>query len=218
MSACRQQGAELLVDTYHHLNVVPFDIAREGLEQAYMVGGGYKYCQLGEGNCFLRIPPDCQLRPLITGWYADFESLAGNHAHQVNYGDGGQRFAGATYDPTSHYRAAKVFDFFTSNGLDPLLLREINQHQTTLLLARFDALDLPPGCIRREQTISQPQRGGFIALHSPHAAALTRTLHAQQLYCDSRGDTLRLGPAPYLSDRQLHNAMDLFAEAVTKIR
>ncbi len=216
MSACRQQGAELLVDTYHHLNVVPFDIAREGLEQAYMVGGGYKYCQLGEGNCFLRIPPGCQLRPLITGWYADFESLNGNHDHQVNYGDGGQRFAGATYDPTSHYRAAKVFEFFASNGLDPLLLREINQYQTALLLARFDALDLPPDFICRDHTISQPQRGGFIALHSPHAAALTQALHARQFYCDSRGDTLRLGPAPYLNDQQLLNAMELFAEVVGK--
>ena len=24
---------------------------------AFVVGGGYKYCQLGEGNCFLRVPP-----------------------------------------------------------------------------------------------------------------------------------------------------------------
>jgi len=214
MSACNQQGAMLLVDTYHQLNVVPFDITREGLEQAFIVGGGYKYCQLGEGNCFMRVPPGCQLRPFITGWYADFESLDDNHDHQVNYGDGGQRFAGATYDPTSHYRAAKVFEFFADNRLDPPLLREINQHQTTLILARFDALDLPPNFICRDHTISQPQRAGFIALHSPHAAALTQALHAQQFYCDSRGDILRLGPAPYLCDLQLHHAMDLF-DAIT---
>src|SRR5262249_30206436 len=46
-AACAQRGAELLVDVYHHLNVVPFRLT--GLEQAYVVGGGYKYCQLGEG-------------------------------------------------------------------------------------------------------------------------------------------------------------------------
>jgi len=211
MTACNRQGTALLVDTYHHLNVVPFDITSEGLQQAYMVGGGYKYCQLGEGNCFLRIPPACQLRPVITGWYADFESLGNSTGHQVNYGDGGQRFAGATYDPTSHYRAAKVFDFFTENELDPLLLREINQHQTTLLLSRFDALDLPADFIGRDHTVSQPLRGGFIALKSPHATTLTSALHAQQFYCDSRGGIMRLGPAPYLSDRQLHNAMDIFS-------
>ena len=35
------------------------DRGREDLGDAFVVGGGYKYCQLGEGNCFLRIPPDC---------------------------------------------------------------------------------------------------------------------------------------------------------------
>ena len=27
-----------------------------GLERAWIVGGGYKYLQLGEGNCFMRLP------------------------------------------------------------------------------------------------------------------------------------------------------------------
>ena len=27
---------------------------------AFITGGGYKYCQLGEGNCFLRVPPGCR--------------------------------------------------------------------------------------------------------------------------------------------------------------
>ena len=49
--ACDRHGATLLVDAYHHLNVVPFDIAALGLGGAFVTGGGYKYCQLGEGNC-----------------------------------------------------------------------------------------------------------------------------------------------------------------------
>ena len=56
-AACARHGAALLVDAYHHLNVVPFDIDAMGLAEAFVVGGGYKYCQLGEGNCFLRVPP-----------------------------------------------------------------------------------------------------------------------------------------------------------------
>ena len=35
----------------------------------------------------------------------------------VEYPKGGMRFAGATYDPTSHYRAARVFDFFARPGV-----------------------------------------------------------------------------------------------------
>ena len=106
-ASCRRHGSRLLVDAYHALNVVPFSLADEGLGDAFVVGGGYKYCQLGEGNCFLRIPPDTDLRPVVTGWYSEFTALAERQrAERVAYGQGGDRFAGATYDPTSHYRAA----------------------------------------------------------------------------------------------------------------
>src|SRR5256886_9358925 len=57
-------GAELLVDAYHALDVVPFSLQRDRLLEACVVGGGYKYCQLGEGNAFLRIPAGCTLRPV----------------------------------------------------------------------------------------------------------------------------------------------------------
>ncbi|MBL1261224.1 MAG: aminotransferase class V-fold PLP-dependent enzyme [Thiotrichaceae bacterium] len=217
MEACERQGAELLIDAYHHLNVLPFDVTQQGLQQAYIVGGGYKYCQLGEGNCFLRIPPECQRRPVITGWYADFESLDKANHHQVNYGSGGQRFAAATYDPGSHYRAAKVFEFFAHHGLHPQLLRDINQHQTTQILDRFDVLDLPETLISRDHKMLPAERGGFVAFKSAHAPMICSELHREKVFCDHRGDMLRIGPAPYLSDRQLHHAMDIFATVTKKI-
>ncbi|HMG19201.1 MAG TPA: hypothetical protein VK573_10785, partial [Gemmatimonadales bacterium] len=72
LAACQRVGAELLVDAYHALNAVPFSLKKEGLENAYVVGGGYKYCQLGGGNAFLRMPADCALRPVVTGWFSEF--------------------------------------------------------------------------------------------------------------------------------------------------
>jgi kynureninase len=39
---CERQGASLLVDAYHHLNVVPFDVHATGLASAFVTGGGYK--------------------------------------------------------------------------------------------------------------------------------------------------------------------------------
>src|SRR5262245_696503 len=69
--AADRHGASLVVDAYHHLNVVPFDVRAMGLDAAFITGGGYKYCQLGEGNAFLRLPADCQLRPVITGWFSE---------------------------------------------------------------------------------------------------------------------------------------------------
>jgi kynureninase len=203
----------LLVDAYHALNVVPFSVSDEGLRDAFIVGGGYKYCQLGEGNCFLRIPPDTDLRPIVTGWFSEFTALADRERpDRVAYGQGGDRFAGATYDPTSHYRAAAVFEFFTRLGLAPALLREVSQHQIGVLAAEFDALDLDPSIVSRDRAVPLTEVGGFLALRSPVAISLVNRLRARGVWTDARGEVLRLGPAPYLSDAQLRDAIALLGE------
>ncbi|MFL5519016.1 MAG: kynureninase [Gemmatimonadales bacterium] len=212
-ASCRRHGTGLLLDAYHALNVVPFSLADEGLGDAFVVGGGYKYCQLGEGNCFLRLPPDSDLRPVVTGWFSEFTVLADRpDAQRVPYGQGGDRFAGATYDPTSHYRAVAVFDFFRERGLTASLLREVSQHQIGVLASTFDALDLDPAVLSRDRDCPLEELGGFLALRSPVAAALVRSLRAHGVWADARGEVLRLGPALYLSDRQLLDAIGVVGE------
>ena len=195
--ACERHGAELLVDAYHQLGAVPFEPG--GLEHAWVVGGGYKYLQLGEGNCFMRLPPHAQrMRPVVTGWYAEFDSLAASRAPtDTQYASGGDRFAGATYDPTSHYRAARVFDFTDQVGLTPHVRRGISLHQTTLLANRLGLAE------------SREHFGGFVALTTPRADELSAALRAERIHTDTRGDILRLGPAPYVTDDQLHRALDV---------
>jgi kynureninase len=211
--ACRRHGAQLLVDAYHALDVVPFSTREEDLGEAFVIGGGYKYCQLGEGNCFMRIPPDCDLRPVITGWFSEFTALTSRERDgRTTYGTGGDRFAGATYDPASHYRAAGVFEFFDQQGLSPTLLREVSQHQIGVLAARFDGLGLDPAVISRDRTAPLAEIGGFLALESPHAGPLATLLHGRGVLVDARGEALRFGPAPYLSDRQLEEAMAILGE------
>jgi kynureninase len=218
LAACRRAGAELLVDAYHALGVVPFSIRRDGLAEAFVVGGGYKYCQLGEGNCFLRIPQDCALRPVITGWFAEFDALAAaDAAPPVAYGPGAARFAGATYDPTSHYRAARVFDFFEQQELTPEFLRGVSQHQVGLLARSFDALDADPRVIARDRAVALPALGGFLALQSARAAELCRRLRDRGVLTDYRADVLRLGPAPYLSDAQLHDAVEALGGVIKEV-
>jgi len=210
---CRMHGARLLLDAYHQLNVLPLSLAAEDLLDAFVVGGGYKYCQLGEGNCFLRLPAGCDLRPVITGWYGEFGALASaDPSHRVAYGNGGDRFAGATYDPTSHYRGAAVFRFFADKRLGPPLLRDISQHQTGVLADAFDALGVDPAVIDRDRSAPQSELAGFLALTCPAAATFVRELKARGVFADARGDALRFGPAPYLSDRQLRDAMGLLGE------
>jgi kynureninase len=217
--ACAAVGAELLVDVYHALGALPFTVAEHGLQAAWIVGGGYKYLQLGEGNCFLRLPPQAEtLRPVYTGWFAEFDVLAAEHAAAgVSYGAGGTRFAGSTYDPTSHYRAARVFDFFAERGLSPELLRAVSQHQTGLLARLVDELKLPEDVLTRDRETPRESFGGFLALESPHAEKLARVLAREGVLVDARGRYLRLGPAPYLSDVQLEESVERLAGVVGRI-
>ncbi|WP_203044518.1 hypothetical protein [Pimelobacter simplex] len=196
--ACERVGAELLVDAYHQLGVVPLSVDTDGLGEAWILGGGYKYLQLGEGNCFLRVPPHASgMEPVVTGWFA----------HD------GDRFAGSTYDPTSHYRAARVLDFFDEQGLTPPVLRGISLRQRGLLAREFDALDLPDAILTRDRETPAEGFGGFLALRTPHAAQLRAALTERGVHADHRGQHLRLGPAPYLSDEQLTTAMGVLGEA-----
>jgi len=214
--ACATAGAELLVDAYHALGAVPFAIHDLGLGSAWVVGGGYKYLQLGEGNCFLRLPAHAdELRPVVTGWFAEFAALADEHdPSRVAYGRGAERFAGSTYDPTSHYRAARVFAFFEEQGLTPERLRSSYRRQVELLAAGVDAIGAPDTVITRDRTTPLDRYAGFLALHTPHAGALHQALADRGVLADSRGSWLRLGPAPYLSDEQLEAAIAALADAL----
>jgi len=215
-------GASLLVDAYHHLNVVPFDLRSMGLETAFVTGGGYKYCQLGEGNAFLRVPEGCRLRPVITGWFSEFAALE-NHPEvvqepstaRVSYGEGAARFAGATYDPTSHYRAAAVFAFHEDHRLTPERLREVSVRQVGMLKRGVESLNLD---VHLAEVVPMPteRRAGFLAIRTARAEELVRALRAQTIFSDHRGEILRLGPAPYVSDGQLTDAVEQLRRAFAR--
>jgi kynureninase len=155
---------------------------------------------------------------VITGWFSEFEALTDAARGGVAYGQGPARFAGATYDPTSHYRAAAVFDFFEERALTPELLREVSQHQVGLLARLFDELDLDPRVVARDRSVPLEGIGGFLALESPRAGELCSGLKERGVSTDSRGSVLRLGPAPYLSDEQLEDAMRILGEVSHGVR
>ncbi|WP_394363156.1 kynureninase [Amycolatopsis sp. SB7-3] len=213
---CLSKSVNLVVDAYHALGVVPFSLHDLGLTNAWVLGGGYKYLQLGEGNCFLRMPAHAQeLRPVVTGWYAEFGALADERRPgRIAYAAGSDRFAGATYDPTSHYRGARVFRFFAEHGLTPEFLREVSRHQVGFLAEGFDKLGLPEDVITRDRETPLDRVGGFLSLKCADAGALQAALAEHGVRTDSRGAYLRFGPAPYLSDRQLDSALRVLQEVV----
>ena len=182
-------------------------LATLGLETAFVTGGGYKYCQLGEGNCFLRVPEGSRLRPVLTGWFAELTNVEAPPGSAVSYEAGAAAFAGATYDPTSHYRGAAVFAFHQQQRLTPDRLRAMSRHQVGLLKRTFEQFDLDPRAAVVE-SIPDERRGGFLAVRSPHAVAVASALRAESVFVDARGDILRVGPAPYLRDDQVRAGME----------
>lgn len=201
------RGARVLLDAYHGFGVVPFRLEDFGTTPIFLVAGGYKYAQWGEGACFMRVPPELKLRPVYTGWFAAFGHLSAPRTPgEVRYAeDGATRFAGSTYDPTSHYRARAVIRFFEQQGLTVPRLAELYRRQTARILEALDGFDV--------RTPREPAaRGGFVAIRVANAEAVVEGLHARGILVDARGDTVRLGPAPYLLDDEIDAGVRAFRE------
>lgn len=217
---CRRYGVPLVIDDYHGTNVVPLSIRDQGLEDAYILIGGYKYLQWGEANCFLRFPKSCILRPVITGWFASFGSLQKKQdfSKPVDFDPGDQRFASGTYDPSSQFRAAKVVDFFKQQGLSSKVLRTGYQEQVALLKRLFLEQDIDPSIMRLTHSEDISRNGGFLSLYSTHAVTIRKRLLEKEVFTDARDTILRLGPAPYTTSEQIHDVIGLLAETISEIQ
>jgi len=207
-------GALPLVDGYHAFNVVPLAWG-EARDHVLFTAGGYKYAQMGEGICFLRVPPGLELRPVYTGWFSDFGSLEAPRVAgaRVGYGAGGARFAGATFDPTCFYRARAVAGHFDRFGLDGERLRAISLAQTGRILAAIDAAGLGA---RVESPRDPDRRGGFVAVRADRAAEIVQDLRERGVFVDARAGRVRLGPAPYLEDDEIDRGTRLAVESIAR--
>ena len=201
----------VLVDAYHAYNAMPLHADAWG-PNTFVIGGGYKYAQSGEGCCFMLLPPDSQrFRPRQTGWFADFAALEGPPSELVGYGPHGQRFMGATFEVSPYYRAVFVMRWMANLGLTPDALREASLARTQLIIDMYDRLALHEHDLHLMTPRPAHQRGGFVALRSPRAQALSRGLRARGIHTDARGEILRLGPAPYTTADEIERALETLA-------
>ncbi len=217
--AARHHGVAFLVDAYHQFTALPASIEGWGGEPVFVLGGGYKYAQWGEGCAFLRVPPQTPWRrPIVTGWFAEFATLARpTRKGTVRYGEHPKdAFAASTYDPASHFRAAAVTGFFEAHAMHPESLRVLSLRQTDHLVSRLrDAL--PPLRARLDTPIPHALRGPFLAVHvgtSRRAERVLRRLRDANVWVDARGPRVRLGPAPYTLTRELDTGAEALLEAL----
>ena len=214
---CRNHNVPLLIDDYHGTNVVPLSIQKEELEDCFLLIGGYKYLQWGEANCFLRFPEDCELRPVVTGWFASFSSLTKPRSPGlVEFDNNDQRFATGTYDPVSQFRAAKVVKFFREQQLSPDLLRKQYSEQVGYLRELFLSRNFDPELIRPTIGYKATEKGGFLSLTSSYAQNLRKELIEQGIFTDARSNILRVGPAPYTTKSQCEAVIEAIGAALKK--
>lgn len=210
--AAQHVGAQILYDAYHAFTALPFSLASLGPEPLFLTAGGYKYAQWGEGVCFLRVPPGTPLRPLYTGWFAAFATLSDRRTDAVvpYPSEGAWRFAGSTFDPASAYRARAVCRFFDAQRMTPAALRTLSLTQLARLRQHLSALPSLPIVTAADAS----QHGAFLTVRTPQASQIVDALRQHGVYVDSRGDLLRIGPAPYLLDEELDQAMRLLVEVL----
>jgi kynureninase len=208
LALAAEKDIPVLVDLYHGFNTVEISVD-EWPGQIFVVGGGYKYAQSGEGVCWMSLPQDAaDFRPRNTGWFADFEHLE-SEVDAIQYGPGGQRFLGATFDPTALYRANAVMDWMDHMNLDVKTLRAQASRQTSLLLERFDAIGLEDSGFSLASPRKASKRASFLSLRHPDAALICQDLLKAGLRTDARNDLLRFGPGPYTTSAECCRAMEI---------
>ena len=181
----------ITVDGYHGFMAVPTDLGAIA-DRIFYIAGGYKYAMAGEGVCFMHCPDGIGMRPSNTGWFAGFSELEGK-VNEVAYAEGGQRFAGATFDPSGLFRFNAVQAMLRGEGID---VSDIHGRVRALQERFLDAIDgdilgeLLPGR-------SSPERGHFLTFRNENAQHLHSALQGVGVMTDYRDDRFRLGFALY---------------------
>jgi kynureninase len=67
----------------------------------------------------------------------------------------------------------------------------------------------------RERAVPLDRFGGFLAIECARSGEVARRLADDGVLIDARGRYFRLGPAPYLTDAQLEEAMERLEAAVS---
>ena len=190
--------AMLVIDGYHGFMALPTDLA-EIAERIFYLAGSYKYAQGGEGCCFMAVPTGCQLRPLYTGWFAEFGTLAAQKSALVLYSEDGYRFAGATMDFTALYRLEAALLLFKQQGITVGRIHQYVQQLQQHFLTLIDKLEHP--LLNRDTLLlSEQAHGHFFTFRLDSAsqvAELAAYLKHHGIETDYRADRLRFGFALY---------------------
>jgi selenocysteine lyase/cysteine desulfurase len=213
--ACRDDVL-VVIDGYHAFGALPVNLAAIA-NRVFYVAGGYKYAMAGEGACFLAVPPGSELRPLATGWFADFQGLGASQQGPVGYCDGGLRFFGATFDPSGLYRFNAVMRWLAELGVD---FAAVHAHVQRLQRRFLDALAANPISALPLDRLVPPAgapRGNFLTFALPWATEAEYALNEHHVSVDRRRDRLRLGFGVYHDQDFVDQLLDRVHDALRDV-
>ena len=183
-------GPWVAIDGYHSFMALDTDLSQIH-DRVFYLAGGYKYAMAGEGIALMHCPPGFVPRPLLTGWYAEFDDLS-LPPGMVGYANDASRFMGATFDPSGLYRFVAVRDMLAETGLGT---DAISAHCAAIRDAVLGSLD--SSALAGATLLNPPSLGHnqarFLALQSPHATAWQAALAGMDVVTDVRGHVLRIG-------------------------
>jgi selenocysteine lyase/cysteine desulfurase len=184
-------GPWVVIDGYHAFMAIdrPFGPA----SGAFYLGGGYKYAMAGEGCAFLHAPSGYGPRPVVTGWYAEFEDLS-LPPGKIGYAPDARRFLGSTFDPSGLYRFNAVRRMLDREGLGTA---EVCKHVAALQRRLLEGISGTP--LGSAELLNPPQNRNarFLAFRSHDAKHWCATLGERGCITDVRGDVLRVGIGLY---------------------
>lgn len=191
--------AMIVIDGYHGFMALPTDLSAMA-ERIFYLAGSYKYAGGGEGCCFMSVPLGSTHRPLYTGWFAEFGTLAAEKSATVLYSEDGYRFAGATMDFSALYRLNAALRLFKQQGISVGRIHHYVQQLQQAFLQQLGEQNHPKLCVANLLAHDLKLHGHFLTfrLGSPaEVAELAAQLKRAGIETDYRGDRLRFGFALY---------------------
>ena len=211
-----------VVDAYHGFMALPTSWAPLA-DRAFYLSGGYKNAMAGEGACFLHCPPGHGRRPVNTGWYAAFGTLQEPPTPDaVPYAQDGNRFFGATFDPSGLYRLEAVLDHWRALGVT---VADLHARVMDLQGLFLDGLRDAPGLLSLDDLLlplapgaddsagASPERAHFLTFRRNDAQELQHKLRGLGVITDVRGDRLRFGFGVYQTETDVERLLDRLANA-----
>ncbi|HEY0923926.1 aminotransferase class V-fold PLP-dependent enzyme [Rheinheimera pacifica] len=196
--------AMIVIDGYHGFMALPTDLSAIA-ERIFYLAGSYKYAQGGEGCCFMTVPLGSTARPLYTGWFAEFGTLAGEKSATVLYSEDGYRFAGSTMDFSALYRLNAVLRLFKQQGISVGRIHQYVQQLQQVFLAKVAELKHAKLNLQTLLQHDLAHHGHFLTFRlgsAAEVAELAAQLKRAGIETDYRADRLRFGFALYHNSAQ----------------